>query len=44
MVLNSNFVFERSFYLSTVPGVRYKESIPEEQCKKQQKFLNRGNS
>lgn len=29
MILNSNFVFERSFYLSTVPGVRYKESIPE---------------
>ena len=35
MTLNSSSVFGRSFYLSMVPGVRYKEGIPEGHCKKQ---------
>lgn len=29
MILNGSSVFGRSFYLSTVPGVSYKEGIPE---------------
>lgn len=40
MTLNSSSVL-RPFYLSPVPGVRYKEGIPKGHCQKQWKFLNR---
>lgn len=35
MTLNSSSVLGRLFYLLMVPGVRHKEDIPEEHCKKQ---------